>query len=138
MVRLMKLLYFSNRLVLVLAALAEIALQPDRPHAVKDLCRRLDVPRRYLEPYLQMLTRAELLTSLRGARGGYTLRRGLQTSAYEVAKALQDERHGPLLGRFVEPSTVRAIRPIEHALEESLKEVTLYDLVNLANRKLNA
>ena len=47
----------------------------DVPASLKDIARREDMPLKYLEQLVRPLTRAGLLKSVRGQRGGYLLAR---------------------------------------------------------------
>lgn len=67
---------------MILSQTAEYALQAtlflseveeDRPYRVDEIAGGLDVPRNYLSKILHALTRAGVLTSLRGPRGGFQL-----------------------------------------------------------------
>ncbi len=67
---------------LILSQTAEYALratlflaevEEDRPHRVDEIATSLRVPRNYLSKTLHTLTRAGVLTSLRGPRGGFQL-----------------------------------------------------------------
>ena len=67
---------------LILSQTAEYALratlflaevEEDRPHRVDEIAKSLEVPRNYLSKTLHALTRAGVLTSLRGPRGGFQL-----------------------------------------------------------------
>ena len=48
-------------------------VEEDRPYRVDEIAGSLDVPRNYLSKILHALTRAGVLTSLRGPRGGFQL-----------------------------------------------------------------
>ncbi len=56
-------------------ALAELARSGDRPVPIKELAERREIPEQFLEQLFSTLRRSGLLTSHRGARGGYTLSR---------------------------------------------------------------
>ena len=52
----------------------DIALNSrNEPVSIKDICQRQDISVKYLEQIVNMLNRAGLLKSHRGAHGGYTL-----------------------------------------------------------------
>lgn len=75
---------------------------PDRVTAAA-LAERFEMPRKFLESALADLKRAALLTSVRGAEGGYTLRRDASTiTVGEVLRAID----GPL-------ADVHGLRPDE-------------------------
>jgi Rrf2 family protein len=65
----------------------------DEPVSARALAERLSVPGELLSKVLQRLQRAGLVAAVRGARGGYRLRRPLsEISLREVIEA----SHGPL------------------------------------------
>lgn len=54
-------------------AMAELARSGDRPVPIKELAERRGIPEQFLEQLFSTLRRDGLLTSHRGAKGGYTL-----------------------------------------------------------------
>ena len=70
MIRLPKKLLFAMEAVLDIAYNAGT-----QPVQSKDITVRQGIPRRYLEQVLQQLVRADILTGIRGPRGGYLLAR---------------------------------------------------------------
>lgn len=57
-----------------LQAMYELSLRDnDKPTQVKDIAQKADIPQNYLEQLLVSLRKAELITSVRGAHGGYFL-----------------------------------------------------------------
>ena len=70
MIRLPKKLLFAIEAVLDIAYNAGT-----QPVQSKDITVRQGIPRRYLEQVLQQLVRADILTGVRGPRGGYLLAR---------------------------------------------------------------
>lgn len=57
-----------------LGAMYELSLiKSDKPTQIKDISARAGIPQNYLEQLLVILRRAELVTSVRGAHGGYFL-----------------------------------------------------------------
>jgi FeS assembly SUF system regulator len=70
--------------------MAQIARHPDTPHAAADLADAVKLPVPTVKKTLKMLVRAGLLTSLRGALGGYQLARSAsQISAAEIISAIE-------------------------------------------------
>ena len=98
-----------------------------------DVAERLGVARRGLEPVLQALSRAELLESVRGPRGGYRLaRRPREIALSEVLAAVvegsepaEDGLSGALQGAVVGPLW----EELEAGLREQLAGLTLEDLL---------
>jgi len=75
-------------------AMFELALQSDgAPVSIKSIAERQSISETYLEQLFQKLRQAGLLTSLRGAQGGYLLAKPPgEISVGDILKALE----GPL------------------------------------------
>jgi len=59
-----------------LSAMYELSLiKSEKPTQIKEISERAKIPQNYLEQLLVVLRRAELVTSVRGAHGGYFLAR---------------------------------------------------------------
>lgn len=70
-------------------ALAELARAGDRPMPIGQIAERRNIPVQFLEQLFSTLRRAGLLTSHRGAKGGYSLARSAsKISVLEVVQAL--------------------------------------------------
>lgn len=70
-------------------ALAELARHPDLPVSAGAIAERRGMPVQFLEQLLSSLRRAGLVTSHRGAKGGYTLVRPAgEITVLEVVQAL--------------------------------------------------
>lgn len=69
-------LRLSKKMLFAIEAVVDIAYHAgSQPVQSRDITRRQGIPRRYLEQALQQLVRANLLTGVRGPRGGYNLTR---------------------------------------------------------------
>lgn len=69
--------------------MAELARSGNRPVPIKELSDRRAIPEQFLEQLFSTLRRAGLLSSHRGARGGYTLARGPEEiTVLDVVQAL--------------------------------------------------
>jgi len=70
------LIRIPKKLLFAIEAVLDIAYNAGtQPVQSKDITVRQGIPRRYLEQVLQQLVRAEILTGVRGPRGGYLLAR---------------------------------------------------------------
>lgn len=64
----------STKGVYGLTAMYELSKHElDTPMQIKEICANASIPQNYLEQLLSKLRRAELVKSIRGARGGYIL-----------------------------------------------------------------
>ena len=69
-------LRLSKKMLFAIEAVVDIAYHAgSQPVQSRDITRRQGIQRRYLEQALQQLVRANLLTGVRGPRGGYNLAR---------------------------------------------------------------
>ena len=130
----------SRKLLFAVEAVLDIAYNAG-PNPVQsgEITRRQGIPKRYLEQVLQQLVRAEVLTGVRGPRGGYRLarerRRITLGDIVRVVEAMEqppdpaDEPGGAPLGHAV-------VRPIWAELQNDflgrLDAITLQDLCGRA------
>jgi Rrf2 family protein len=108
-------------------ALAESATQSAGPLSVDTLATRQDLPRKFLEAIVSDLRRAGLVSSTRGARGGYSLsREPRDISIGDVFRAV----NGPL-------AEVRGLRPHETRYEGVASHLpTLWVAVRVSLREV--
>lgn len=64
---------FSRTAEYALRAMVALAVSPDEPMTVQALAKQTKVPAGYLSKVMQSLGRAGMVSSQRGARGGFTL-----------------------------------------------------------------
>ncbi|MBA2352564.1 MAG: SUF system Fe-S cluster assembly regulator [Burkholderiales bacterium] len=115
-----------------------MARSPDRVHSAGDLAAQVHLPAPTVSKILKMLARHELLESVRGAKGGYTLAR--PPAAITVAEII-DAMEGPIA--ITECSSaasaceqegscsVRANwRTINRAIRSALNDVSLAEMVH--------
>jgi Rrf2 family transcriptional regulator, iron-sulfur cluster assembly transcription factor len=116
-------------------ALLDLSLQPNYgPTSVKAIAQRQDLPPPYLEKLLIELRRAGLVTSVRGAQGGYRLARSpSQISLGQVLEAV-GETAAPLAKQLPEANqaedwvTLAVWHRLHQKLKEALYSITLEDL----------
>lgn len=66
----------SKKLLFAIEAVVDIAYHAgSEPVQSREITRRQNIPRRYLEQVMQQLVRANILIGVRGPRGGYRLAR---------------------------------------------------------------
>ena len=83
----------STKGVYGLTAMYELSKhQEDTPMQIKDISSNANIPQNYLEQLLSKLRRAELVKSIRGARGGYTLAKSPEEiKVVDILIALEDD-----------------------------------------------
>ncbi|MCM2132079.1 SUF system Fe-S cluster assembly regulator [Larsenimonas rhizosphaerae] len=124
--------------------MAQIARYPDSAHAAAELSDAVGVPRPTVSKTLKMLMQAGLLTSRRGAQGGYRLARSPhQISVSEIIGAIE----GPVAmtecsqdGSVCELAATCGVadnwQRVSMAIRQFLDSVTLADLAQTAPIKL--
>jgi Rrf2 family protein len=119
--------------------LLDVAFHGSRSNTVSaaDIAERLGMARRGMEPLLQTLSRAGLLESVRGPRGGYRLgraRRDIKLTDI-VAVALTEDPGEPAdgpSGRLQEAVVDPLWSELDQALQARLGTLTLEDLMRRA------
>src|SRR5574344_1688265 len=83
----------STKGVYGLQAMYELSKHKDEtPMQIRDISANADIPQNYLEQLLSKLRRAGLVTSIRGARGGYLLARSADDiKVVDILVALEDD-----------------------------------------------
>lgn len=99
-----------------------------------EIADRLGAQRRGIEPVLQALTRAGILDSLRGPKGGYRLARAPRavTLAEVVAVVAEEEEPPRPAARLAAKVTAPLWGELGVALQERLAALTLADLLRRA------
>jgi Rrf2 family protein len=128
-----------DRGMLAVTVMLDVAFHGGRTATVSaaEIADRLGLARRGMEPLLQALSRAGLLESVRGPRGGYRLgrpRRDIKLSevvAVAVAEGEAEPTEGPT-GRLQEKVVDALWAELEAAARERLAVLTLDDLLRRA------
>ena len=83
----------STKGVYGLTAMYELSKhQEDTPMQIKEISANASIPQNYLEQLLSKLRRAELVKSIRGAKGGYILARDpSEIKIVDILIALEDD-----------------------------------------------
>ena len=113
-----------DRAMTAVSVMLDIAFHAGRAGTVSaaDIAERLGLARRGMEPLLQSLSRAGLLDSVRGPRGGYRLgrpQRDIRLSEIVAVSLSEDEdqpAHGPA-GRL----HLAVVEPLWTELDEELR-----------------
>lgn len=90
----------SKKMLYAIEAVLDIAYHAGgEPVQSREITRRQEIPKRYLEQTLQQLVRAGLLTGVRGPKGGYRLARERRRISVgeivRVVKALEEGDEAP-------------------------------------------
>ncbi|GAB0113123.1 RrF2 family transcriptional regulator [Acidisoma sp. C75] len=108
----------------------------ERLESAGDIADRLAMARRGIEPVLQVLTRAGLLESLRGPRGGYRLGRSaarITLSQIVAAVTAEEVPHGEAAGGALRAAALEPLwQELEANLRRQLSGVTLAGLMQRA------
>ena len=103
----------STKGVYGLSAMYELSKhQEDTPMQIKEISANANIPQNYLEQLLSKLRRAELVKSIRGARGGYILAKSAkEIKIVDILIALEDDikiidakAENPILNIFFDES----------------------------------
>jgi Rrf2 family protein len=135
-------LRLSKKMMFAIEAVLDIAYHAGaEPVQSREITRRQEIPRRYLEHALQHLVRQGILISVRGPRGGYKLARERRritvgdivrvVREMEADNNLIEENQGSELGYQV----VRPLwRELQDGLMERLDSLTVDELCTRANQ----
>ncbi len=103
----------STKGVYGLTAMYELSKhEKDTPMQIKEISSNANIPQNYLEQLLSKLRRAELVKSIRGAKGGYILARDAkEIKIVDILIALEDDikivdskTENPILNIFFDES----------------------------------
>lgn len=125
-----------DRAMLAVAIMLDVAFHAGRAATVSaaDLSGRLGLARRGMEPLLQSLSRAGLLESVRGPRGGYRLGRSRRDISLADIVGVAGEAEvgegpsGALQAKVIEP----VWQEMDEAVSARLATTTLEDLLRRA------
>ncbi|MCM1467675.1 MAG: Rrf2 family transcriptional regulator [Alistipes sp.] len=130
-----------------LRLMLDLALQDTgEPVSIKDIAKRQEISEKYLEQIISVLNKAGFVKSVRGASGGYVLKR--QPKEYTVGMILRttegslapvecaEDRNGEC-GRMAGCVTVMVWKKINDAVNDVVDNITLADLVEWQREKTN-
>ncbi len=130
-----------DRAMVAITIMLDVAFHAGRAATVSaaDIADRIGLARRGMEPTLQALSRAGLLDSVRGPRGGYRLGRPardvrLAEVAAVVASGDEEQPDGPkgqLQDAVIDPLWAE----LDEAVQARMGDLTLNDLMRRAEAK---
>ena len=133
----------SKKMIFTIEAVVDIAYHSNGlPVQSQAINSRQRIPNRYLEQALQQLVRANILSGVRGPRGGYNLaRERRQISVGDIVRVVGTLETATKLGngRFRSEISGKIITPMCQELQASMMErldlITIDDLCNKAIEK---
>lgn len=135
-------MWVSTKAQYGMRALVEVAVGGERPTSLKTVAERQQLSHQYLEQIFAVLRRAGIVTSVRGAHGGYRLGRAAdRITALEVVELLEGSvapvtciDDASTCERVGACSTENLWREVDQAVRRVLSGTTLADMV--AERRL--
>jgi Rrf2 family iron-sulfur cluster assembly transcriptional regulator len=127
-----------DRALTAIAIMLDVAFHAGRTGefaAGAEVAERLGTARRGAEPVFQALSRAGLLESVRGPRGGYRLgRRPRELRLSDIVACVQEETDAPadLTGRLQASVLLPLWRELDAELRTRLAGITIEDLLRRA------
>ena len=127
-----------DRAMTAVAIMLDVAFHAGRSGELAggaEIAERLGAVRRGVEPVFQALSRAGLLESVRGPRGGYRLgRRPRELRLSDIVAAVQEEAEAPsdLTGRLQTSVLQPLWRELDAEMRTRLAAITIEDLLRRA------
>ena len=136
-------LTLSNKIVYSIEAVVDIAYHSNgQPVQSQRISSRQRTPGRYLEQSLQKLVKANILTGVRGPRGGYQLaRERRRISVGEIVRIVTDLETENVVENTLTDSEIsgKVLNPmwgkIQNTILEQLDKITIEDLCIKANER---
>ena len=135
-------LRLSKKMLFAIEAVLDIAYHAgSEPVQSREITRRQDIPRRYLEQALQQLVREDILIGVRGPRGGYRLaRERRRISIGDIVRAVRkmETSDDPLQETTGSELGVKVVRPLwlemQNEVMKQLDQVSIDDMCNRAHK----
>ena len=136
-------LTLSNKIMYSIEAVVDIAYHSNgQPVQSQRISSRQRTPGRYLEQSLQKLVKANILTGVRGPRGGYQLaRERRRISVGEIVRIVTDLETENVVENTLTDSEIseKVLNPmwgkIQNSILEDLNKITIDDLCIKANER---
>ena len=129
-------LTLSNKIMFSIEAVLDIAYHSNgQPVQSRQITRRQNIPSRYLEHSLQKLVKGNILTGVRGPKGGYQLARErrrisvgeivtIVTESEPFDKKEKTDSYSEIFEKVLDPMW----KTIETSIVEQLNTITIEDL----------
>ncbi|HEY9164321.1 MAG TPA: Rrf2 family transcriptional regulator [Magnetovibrio sp.] len=132
-------LRLSKKMLFAIEAVLDIAYHAgSEPVQSREITRRQDIPRRYLEQALQQLVREDILLGVRGPRGGYRLaRERRRISIGDIVRAVRkmETADDPLKDTTGSDLGVQVVRPLWLEMQaEVMKQLDNVSIDEMCNR----
>jgi len=135
-------LRLSKKMLFAIEAVLDIAYHAgSEPVPSREITRRQDIPRRYLEQALQQLVREDILIGVRGPRGGYRLaRERRRISIGDIVRAVRrmETADDPLQDTAGSELGIKVVRPLwlemQGEVMKQLDQVSIDDMCNRAHK----
>jgi len=131
-------LILSNKIMFTIEAVVDIAYHSNgQPVRSQQITRRQKIPGRYLEHSLQKLVKANILTGVRGPRGGYQLaKERRRISVGEIVKIVADleSENTHINSEMYEKVLNPMWRDLKDSIVNQLNTITIEDLCLKADK----
>ena len=106
------------------------------------ISEKLGISKIYLEQVFSLLKHGGIVSSIKGAQGGYQLTRvPQQITVYDILRSVEttlfEHAEETITGSFPEIETAMnsvIYHPLDHVIKSTLQGITLYDLVSEAEK----
>jgi len=118
-----------------LRALVYMACNPEKKFSVKEISEKEDISKRYLEQIFLTLKKSGLITSTKGAQGGYLLARSpKEISVADILNVMEDTQEAPCCSSY-NLETLESVleKEVWGKIDEKIKELT--ENISLENLK---
>ena len=115
------------------------------PVVLKDIAKRQDISEKYLEQIISILNKAQFVRSIRGAQGGYVLRRAPEEYTVGEILRLTEGSLAPVAcldedadecERRSQCATIYVWEKLNKAISDVVDNITLADLVDIEKQKI--
>ena len=139
-------LVISKKTLFAIEAVLDIACNAgDKPVRSSEISERQGIPNRYLEPVMQELVRAGILSGIRGPRGGYRLGRKSDEIDLAEIEAVAERSENRASQDDQRPATrlgTEVVQPLCSDLAQrwakQLKRITIQDVIGRTRKDFQA